>query len=261
MLNKGFRWSLTSLLCVVLSGCLATGSGGGLNLGAGSNSADPDIQADARLTTGDEAQFFSASGFQACMVAGGGAAAICMLTAKLNLDGGQKNKKDRGKQNRNCLMAGLAICGVAMGANYYLDQKRADHSNNTARLNAMTADVKEDTQRVSSRMKTMQSVMKEDRKRIADLDKDIRQKKISTEAARKEVAQIDKNLELMNKELAVMKDKQQGYKEVLQAENQSARSKEFKAMDAEVKKLERQVAMLENEITAAYSQRSAIIVG
>ena len=29
MLKLGLRWSATSLLCVVLAGCLATGTGGG----------------------------------------------------------------------------------------------------------------------------------------------------------------------------------------------------------------------------------------
>ena len=54
---------------LILSGCASTGSSVTGNQPA----------TDSRLTNGQEAEFFSASGFQACAVAAGMGVAACML--------------------------------------------------------------------------------------------------------------------------------------------------------------------------------------
>ncbi|MBQ0132966.1 MAG: hypothetical protein KBT18_12590 [Comamonas sp.] len=276
MLKQGFRWSLTSLLCVVLSGCLATG--GAMNTGESgdASSTELDVAGDLRLTSGTDAKFFSNSGFQSCIVAGGGTAALCLLI---------------GKAPKQCLVPALAACGVAMGANYYLDQRRAQYADKTQRLNAMTSDVKADSDNVAMRSNTMKNVLKDDKARMVAIEKSIRTKNVNAQAARKELAQIDKNIALMKKELGVMKDKSSGYQEVLAADgysgNTNAKSntssnknaknnkntknaKNTKAnealspldsMNAEVQKLARQVESLEQEINSVYAQRSAITLG
>ena len=247
MLKLGLRWSATSLLCVVLAGCLATGTGGGV-AGLSSTDAGSAVAADARLTTGDGASFFSNSGWQSCMVAGGGTALLCMAL-------GQKPAK--------CLAGALAVCGVAMGVNYYLEQRRSEHSSAVKRLEVMTADVKADTEKVAMRAETMRGVMSYDKKRIATLQKTIKANQADTESARKELAQIDKNVAVMRKEVGVMKTKATNYQEALDKEGTDNKLKKADAdkMDKEIQKLNKQVAMLEQEIDSVYNQRSAITLG
>lgn len=242
------RSSLTTLVCVLLSGCLATLPG----ISNTSNAAapqTPDVVADARLTEGEQADFFSRSGYESCLVAGGGTALVCMAL------GGAPAK---------CLLGAVAVCGVAMGANYYLEQRRSQYSNATQRLDAMKADVKQDSQRVAMRTETMRNVIRDDKKRMADLQKSIKAKKVNTEEARQDLASVDKNIEVMRKELKAMKDKTANYSQVLQDEKQGdakGKKKELGQVEAEIKKLNTQVAALEKEIDGAYSQRSAITLG
>lgn len=243
------RSALTSLMCVLLSGCLATAPGAGNGMDAAASPQEPTIAADARLTQGEQAEFFSRSGYQACLVAGGGTALVCMAM------GGKPAK---------CLLGAVAVCGVAMGANYYLEQRRSQYSNATQRLEAMQADVAQDTQRVAMRSETMRGVIRDDKKRMSDLQKSIKAKKADTEAARKDLAAIDKNIEVMRKELNNMKDKSDNYAKVLQDEkagDAKGKKKELGLVEAEIKKLNNQVASLQKEIDGAFNQRSAITLG
>ncbi|MGE8397544.1 MAG: hypothetical protein ACN6NT_08075 [Comamonas sp.] len=241
------RSALTSLMCLLLSGCLATAPGTGAD--AATSSFESSGTTDARLTQGEQAEFFSRSGYQACLVGGATAALLCKL-------GNGKNKV--------CLASGLAVCGVAMGANYFLEQQRAQYSNATLRLQAMKKDVAEDTKRVAIRSATIRDVIRDDKKRMAELQKNIKAKKADTVAARKDLANIDKNIELMRKELNAMKDKSENYAKVLQEEktgDAKGKKKELSQVDAEIKKLNSQVAALQEEIDGAYAQRSAITLG
>lgn len=243
------RTTLTSLICVVLSGCLATTPGAGNNTDAASASQSSGIAADARLTEGEQAEFFSRSGYESCLMAGGGTALVCMAL------GGKPAK---------CLLGAVAVCGVAMGANYYLEQRRSQYSNATQRLEAMKADVTQDTQRVAMRTETMREVIRDDKKRMTELQKSIKAKQTDTEAARKDLAGIDKNIELMRKELNAMKDKSDNYAKVLQDEkagDAKGKKKELGQVEGEIKKLNLQVASLQKEIDGAYAQRSAITLG
>lgn len=243
------RSTFTSLMCVLLSGCLATAPGAGNNTDAAAVPQQPAIAADARLTQGEQAEFFSRSGYDSCLVAGGGTALVCMAL------GGAPAK---------CLLGAVAVCGVAMGANYYLEQRRSQYSNATQRLEAMKADVVQDTKRVAMRTETMRNVIRDDKKRMADLQKSIKAKKANTEAARKDLESIDKNIEVMRKELNAMKDKSANYVQVLQDEKKGdakSKNKELGQVEAEIKKLNSQVSALEKEIDGAYSQRSAITLG
>lgn len=69
-------------------------------LGGNGGTADP------RLSAGNDAKFFSTSGYQACAVAAGAGVLACALS-------------NSGNKAACAVVAGLAACGVAMGANYY----------------------------------------------------------------------------------------------------------------------------------------------
>jgi len=245
MLKKlSLRSAMTSFVCVLLSGCLATTGGPA----AENAEAVPDVTADSRLTEGADANFFSGSGWQSCAVAGGVTAAACLALSGKPL---------------KCLAGAVAVCGVAMGANYYLELRRSQYSNATLRLQEMTKDVKKDSDKIKMRSETFRRVLKDDKQRLADLDKSIKAKKVSTENAKKELASLDKNVKHMRAELSGMKEKAANYEKVLAAEKGDSKGKSpaLTEVEKEIRVLNSQVAKLEQEINSTYSLRDAITLG
>ncbi|MGB3425347.1 MAG: hypothetical protein WBF84_09630 [Castellaniella sp.] len=234
------RW-LSGLLIatmLVLSGCASTGS----SLLSKGPAADP------RLTTGDDAQFFSKSGFQACAAAATVGVLACMISNSNN-------------KAACAIVAGIAACGVAMGANYYLDQRRSQYANTGERLDVMTSDVQADTQKVIARTDTAMQVITENKTTLSKIQKDMKAQQLDQEKARQDLAQIDKNIEVMSKDVDNMKNKVAQYEEVAQAEKASGNAKQVKGVDSEIAKMKKRVALLETEVDDLYTQRSAITLG
>lgn len=248
------RWSVMALICAFLAGCLATPGAPG---GASSEKADAQETAakpeegptvDPRLQ-GEQAEFFSRSGLQACAVAAGVGIGLCLLTSNDKL--------------KCSIIAGVAACGVAAGANYYLETRRGKYADSTKRLEAMTADVKEDSKRVQANSDTAREVMKEDRARMAQLSRDIKRKQVDTEKGKRDLAQIDLNLAAMRKQAEGMRKKTKDYQTVLDAEKKDSKrsTPELAKVEKEIQQLNKQVASLEKEIDSAYAQRAAITLG
>lgn len=138
--SSRYMMSFMLIAGVLLSGCASTGSN---SLGMGAPAPDP------RLTQGTDAQFFSKSGYQACAMGAGAAVLACVL-------GNPGNKAV-------CMIAaGVAACGVAMGANYYVDQRRSEYADTNQRLQKYNSDVQLDTQKVVMRTATAQQVINDD---------------------------------------------------------------------------------------------------
>lgn len=221
---------------IALTGCSSTGS----------SLFGP--QADPRLTAGSDAEFFSKSGFQAC-AAGASIAAVTCLAASSN--------------KATCMIvAGIAACGVAMGGNYYLDQRRSEFSNTNERLQAYTKDVQADTQRIVSRTEIAYEVIRDDKKTLETLKKQIATKEISTEAAQAELTSIDNNIALLGKELNNMQKRADNYQEVAQQERQDgANKKGLTELDRSISEMNTKIAALKSEVDTLYSQREAIKLG
>ena len=95
---------------MLLSGCATTGS----------SMLDNNASPDPRLTQSSDAEFFSKSGYQACAVGAGIGILSCALSNSSN-------------KAVCAVAAGITACGVAMGANYYLDQRRSEYADTTGR--------------------------------------------------------------------------------------------------------------------------------
>lgn len=220
---------------MILSGCAS--SGGGM--------AGPD----PRLTNGDSAKFFSKSGYQACAMGAAAGMVGCALS-------------NSGNKATCAVAAGLLACGVAMGANYYYDDRRSKYSNTTQRLDAMTADVKADSEKVAMRTELMKSVINEDKQAISELNNSIAQKKVDKKSAEQKLVRIDSNIKSMRNEIANMEKKSAEYRSAAKLERDSGVSaQEIAATEAEISKLEQQVARLNVEVNELYSQRSAVTLG
>ncbi|MDI3353591.1 hypothetical protein MO767_04230 [Pseudomonas sp. UYIF39] len=224
---------------LLLTGCANTGS----SMLGDNEGADP------RLTQGQDAEFFSKSGYQACAMGAGVGILACALS----------NSNNKGVC---AIAAGITACGVAMGANYYLDQRRSEYSDTTTRLAKMNSDVEQDTQNVIARTATAQQVIKDDQAQIAQIKKDIANKKVDKAQAQVQIAEIDSNIARLRKDLGNMRIKVTEYTKVADAERaQGATGAEIKQVDMNIMKMNQKVAALQKEVDGLYSQRSAITLG
>jgi septal ring factor EnvC (AmiA/AmiB activator) len=203
-------------------------------------------QADPRLTQSDEAQFFSRSGWTACA----GGAAIGVIGCQL-LSHNDKTK---------CMLtSALALCGVAMGANYYLDQRRSEYSNTEQRLDATIADVREDNRKLQNLTQTARTVMAEDKQQLAKIKQDIAANKVEYTSAQQQIAEIDANTKYLKETLADLKAREKQWREV--ASSEQASGARVDTLNAEINRMQQQIASLESEIDELYQQRSAIHLG
>lgn len=236
--------TLVTSISLVLSGCANSpysmpkfgNSSPGSNQPA-SGAVDP------RLARSDEAAFFSKSGWQACLVSAGAAALLCQVS----------NASDK---NDCMLKAALVACGVAMGANYYLDQRRAEYSKAETRLDTMIADVREDNRKLANLTRTARTVIAEDRAQIARLQKDIAANTVQQNQARQQLAEIDANRQYLQKTLADLKNREQEWRQVAAAEKSSGARVDN--LNAEINQMQQQIASLESELDTLFQQRSAI---
>jgi len=222
---------------LLLGGCANTGSSM-----LGGDTTDP------RLTQGNDAQFFSKSGYQACAVGAGIGILGCALSNTNN-------------KAVCAVAAGITACGVAMGANYYLDQRRSEYSNTSQRLAKMNSDVQQDTQNVITRTATAQQVINDDQQRIAQIKQAMASNQLNKTKAQADIAEIDNNIARMRKDLGNMRTKVTEYTKVAQQERQDGAGDEIKQVDISILKMNEKVASLQKEVDGLYTQRSAITLG
>jgi len=230
-MNPFYRYLLASTLALS-GGCQSTASPQGV---------------DPRLANNHSAQFFSKSGLQAC--AGGALAGV--LACQLGNPGNQTR----------CMLAAAAVgCGVGMGANYYLDNQRAQYANAEDRLDAAIADVRRDNRELQSLAQTARQVINDDRRKIEKIRRDIAQNQLQRSQAQQQLAEMDANAAYLRKTLADVKNRQQEWEKVAAAERQSGGAR-VDLLNAEISRMQKQRSQLEAEIDQLYRQRSAIQLG
>lgn len=205
-------------------------------------------QTDPRLANSDSARFFSKSGWQACA----GGAVVGVLACQL------ANPEKKGE-----CMAGAAVlgCGVGMGANYYLDQRRSQYANAEQRLDMAIADVRKDNRELQDLTRTARTVIADDRQSIAMIQRDIAAQRVQRAHAQDRLAKVDANLVFLRDKLANARTKQAEWRKVSAAERGTASAARIDTLNAEINSMQRQIGALESEIDQLYRQRSAIRLG
>src|SRR5699024_4747893 len=113
--------------------------------------------ADPRLKNNSDMEFFSKSGITACA----GGAAIGALGCLVS------NSSNKGA----CmLIAAVAGCGVGIGANAYLDNKRQNYASKESMLNSMIDDVKKENQHLQRASNTARAVINDDKRALAKIE-------------------------------------------------------------------------------------------
>lgn len=227
----------TFVLLAALAGCKTLEGGG-------TQPAGP--QPSPQLTSSDEARFFSKSGLTAC--AGGMLAglATCKLTNTCDSDKGM-------------VTAALVGCGVGMGANYYLDQRRAEYANTEQRLDAMIADVQEDNRKLQTLTATATDVLNQDKQKLAALKTQVAKKQIDNSAAQQQLAQVDANTRYLRGSLANLQKREQEWRQVAAAEQQ--KSRQFNELNSEINRMQKQIISLQENVQQVEQQRTAIVLG
>ena len=159
------------------------------------------------------------------------------------------------------IVAGLGACGVAMGANFYLDQRRSEYANTSERLDAMSADIQEDTRNVIARTETAQAVMQEDKSRLQRIQQEMETQQLDQEAAKDDLAAIDSNIEILRRDLVNMNKKSDEYQAVAAAEQGEASPEEMARIEQDIDVMNQQVLALQQEVDDLYNMRSAITLG
>lgn len=181
-----------------------------------------------------EAKFFSESGITACLVAGGAAGLLVGLLNK---------SKDR---YTYAIIAAVAACGVAAGANYYLEAKRLEHADNEGRLNVMITDIRNENIRLNGLIATTQTVISDDKAKFARIEASYKQKALSKKQAMDQLASVTENKEFLQETLAKLKSREEEWKRVSIAERRSAVN--TAALDGEISQLQQRVVFLEGQL-------------
>lgn len=230
--SRKTRAGAAALILALGTGCATTNGAGAGMAGTGGPAPDP------RLV--QQGRFFSRSGFQACVVGGGGAFLLTTLI--------------EGKVNQNALIAAVATCGVAMGANYYMDVRRSQYANNEQRLNAYIKDVQADNARIAGMITANNQIVAESKAAIDHVKAQLAAKQISEAEANRQLAKVDVDRRYLQNTLAKMKSKQQEYQKVVAAERQQGNN--TAALDAEIARMQKQVDQLEYQLVQLNDYRT-----
>ncbi|MEQ4924610.1 hypothetical protein [Proteus hauseri] len=210
---------------LVLSGCQSN------------NGADP------RITNNSDMEFFSKSGITACA---GGAAIGALGCLVSNTD----------NKGACMLIAAVAGCGVGIGANAYLDNKRKDYASNEEMLNSMIADIKKENQRLQSASNAARAVIADDKKALAKIEQDMKQQRLNKDAAEKQLKGIDANIAALRTRLSDMKKREAEWRDIaVKSRDDGIKTAQ---LDKQINGMKQQVNSLQEELDSLYSQRTAI---
>jgi len=247
-----WRTTLLLALLVPLTGCDTLG-GAGLRQKPhqvriqGQLQGSSEGQLDPRLAGNNSARFFSRSGARACL----GAATAAVLACQFS---GTRNKE-------SCMVrAGLLACGIAMGTNYYLDNKRAQYANAEDRLDSVIADVRKDNQELQALSDTARQVIEDDRRTLEQLDQDIASGQVQRDRAQRQLASIDLNADYLKTTLDNVRKKREQWQEVAAAERRSQGAR-LDLLNAEIARMAQRESELQEQLDQLYAQRSAIRLG
>ena len=219
---------------LVLAGCAGTGS------------------SSSSLDSGDDAKFFSSSGWGSCAWGAAGGAALGAL-AGLAIGGDTKSTVT------GAVVGGAAGCGAGMTTNYYLEKQRKTYVKKEDRLNAYIADVRQNSQMVEKSTAKLNAATARNNQLIAKVNSQLKSGAIQKAEAKQQLAQVDADIKAAKERLSAMKSNLNMLSDTAKAERSSGAAS--KKLDQEIAQLRKQVSTYEQALQAQVKQRSAIQVG
>ena len=200
---------------------------------------------DPRLTSGEDAKFFSKSGLQACAVGAIAGALACAVS-------------NSGNKAACMAIAAVAGCGVGAGANYLLDSRRAKYANNEQRIDSFIQDVQGDNKKLQIRIQNVNVVLRENQQSLQQLQGQIASRQVDQRKAKQELDRIKANKAYLEKELADINARVDGYQEIIDKERASG--VDTRKLQAELVQLSRTRDTMKRALDSAYSLSSVIKV-
>lgn len=154
--------------------------------------------------------------------------------------------------------AGAAVGGAT---GYMVASTQEKYANEETRLDAMTADLKADNQRLAGLIESSQQVIASDKAAIENLDKQIAEKKITTAQARAEISKVDENISYLKQTVANLKKREEEYKVARDKAAAEAGTQAAAEVDAEISTLQTQIATLEKDLDGLVTRRKISRVG
>ncbi len=200
---------------------------------------------DPRLTSGEDAKFFSKSGLQACAVGAIAGALACAVS-------------NSGNKAACMAIAAVAGCGVGAGANYLLDSRRAKYANNEQRIDSFIEDVQSDNKKLQTRIQNVNVVLRENQQSLQQLQRQVASRQVDQRKAKQELDRIKANKAYLEKELAGINARVDGYQEIIDKER--ANGVNTRRLQTELVQLSRTRDSMKRELDAAYALSSSIKV-
>lgn len=162
--------------------------------------------------------------------------------------------------------SGAAIgcgAGAALGGatGYMVASTQEKYANEESRLDAMTAELKADNQRLAGLVESSRQVIASDKAAIENLDKQIAEKKIGTAQARAEIAKVDDNIAYLKQTVANLKKREEEYQTARNQAAAQAGAQAAAGVDAEISTLQTQIASLEKDLDGLVTRRKISRVG
>jgi hypothetical protein len=151
------------------------------------------------------------------------------------------------RQTRDAALKGGVAGAVVGGVDGYVTAKKEQAGRQQVReLQAATADVRQDNDRLQAFIDSTNKVLAEGRARLAALSSDLAAKRVSTQDADKTRQHEQQNIDEMNTTLESAKKSRDQYRQA--AAKLQGTPQERKDLDGEIKKMDKQVAQLEGNI-------------
>jgi hypothetical protein len=184
----------------------------------------------------------SKSGFQACLL-GAGLGALGGL-----LGGGDAT---------TIAVAAAAGCGVGLGADYLIDQRRAKFANNEQRMNSYIEDINVDQANLQAYMVNVRQVVEKNKRQLAQIEQDIKTKSGDEKTRAQELATMRANQASLNKTLKELDERIATYQNV--AEQESVAGVTSAQLMQKLTQLERERDDLQRYIEETYAALPAFV--
>ncbi len=168
------------------------------------------------------------------------------------------SRNNRGQGAAIGCAAGAAVGGAT---GYAVASQQESYANEEERLNAKTAELKADNQRLAGLIDASRTVIASDKAEIKSLDKKIAAGKITAEKAKVEIAKVDDNIKYLTQTVANLKKRQEEYQLARDQSAKEAGPKATAAMDQEISILKTQIASLEKDLDGLMARRKISRVG
>jgi len=176
----------------------------------------------------------------------------CLIGATLGALGGLL----AGGDSTTVAVSAAAGCGVGVGADYLIDQRRSEFANNEQRMNSYIADIEKDSAGLEKYMGNVREVVRKNQRQLAQIEQDIKTKSGDERTRAQELATMRANQASLTETLADLDGRIATYQNV--AEQESTIGVTSARMLQELTQLERQRDELRRYIEQTYAALPAI---